>query len=307
LAHCIDQAMAEARLRVSCNLEGANMPQRTKSLTSPPRARLAFRVGVVGHRPNRLPQDRKTLAELRQSLRCVLEEVKTEVAVFACSDEAKRLYSNEPPILRAASPLAEGSDRMFAEEAIALGYALFCPMPFGQAEFEKDFQPPDALEDHSVERFRGLLKQAAEGAGLTIFELDGKRSAAPEAYGAAGRALLNQSDLLIAVWDGGKPAGGDGTVETLREAVLDHVPVLWIDAREPHRWQLLHQADDLNGLQGDAPSTPKAIHARDPAEARAAIAEAIKVVVADNLREAKRKSRRSCLTDRGGRSDGHSA
>jgi hypothetical protein len=55
------------------------------------------------------------------------------------------------------------------------------------------------------------------------------------AYSVAGRIVLNQSDLLIAVWDGGKPAGGGGTVETLREAVHYHVPALWIDAQARHR------------------------------------------------------------------------
>ena len=144
-------------------------------------------------------------------LRCVLEEVQAEVFKMQL-DEAKSLYSDKPPVLRAVSPLAEGSDRMFAEEALGLGYKLLCPMPFSQEEFEIDFLPPKTEEDQSRERFRKLLKQAGED--VTKFELDGERSAEAEAYGAAGRVVLNQSDLLIAVWDGGKPAGGGGTVQT---------------------------------------------------------------------------------------------
>ena len=159
-------------------------------LTSPPRAAVAFRVGIVGHRPNRLPKDQKTLDALRSMLRCVLEEVQAEVFKFASSDEAKSLYSDKPPVLRAVSPLAEGSDRMFAEEALGLGYKLLCPMPFSQEEFEIDFLPPKTEEDQSRERFRKLLKQAGED--LTKFELDGERSAEAEAYGAAGRVVFTR-------------------------------------------------------------------------------------------------------------------
>jgi hypothetical protein len=216
-------------------------------------------------------------------LRCVLEEVRAEVSKFADSADANFLYSDEPPVLRATSPLAEGTDRMFAEEAIALGFKVLCPMPFSQVEFEKDFLPPNTLEEHSRDRFRGLLKQASENAGLTTFELDGERSAAQAAYGAAGRVVLNQSDLLVAVWDGGKPAGGGGTVETIRDAVHFHVPVLWIDAMAPHRWQLILHADDLNCREGESPCAPKGEHTRDPAKIRLALSRAIKIIVAEEL------------------------
>jgi hypothetical protein len=52
---------------------------------SPPRASIAFRVGIVGHRPNRLPKDEATLDTLQQRLRFVLEEVKSAVLKFAHS------------------------------------------------------------------------------------------------------------------------------------------------------------------------------------------------------------------------------
>jgi len=139
------------------------MSVRAATLTSPPRAVIAFRVGVVGHRPNRLPKDKETLDTLRQMLRDILEDVKAEISNYAASPTSKALYSEAPYILRAVSPLAEGTDRIFAEQAIDLGYELLCPMPFRQEEFEKDFLPPEALEPDSLKRFRGLLKRARGG------------------------------------------------------------------------------------------------------------------------------------------------
>ncbi len=270
---------------------------RSAGLAYPPRPVPAFRVGIVGHRPNRLPKDRETLDALRYTLRCVLEEIQTEVSRFVGSDEAKPLYSSEPLILRAISPLAEGSDRMFAEEAISVGYKLVCPMPFSQEEFEKDFLVPKAMEHQSCERFRKILKYGS--ADLRTFELDGDRSAEAEAYSAAGRVVLNQSDLLIAVWDGGKPAGDGGTVQTLQEAIHYYVPVFWIDAQAPRAWQLLHSADDLRCLEKvDGRCRPRGTPPTDPAKARALIADAIKASIVGELNLPNRpaKSERASTT-----------
>jgi len=211
---------------------------------TPPRARATFRIGVVGHRPNRLPEDAARLTALRTTLQHILEHAKAAVGEVAATPQ-HTLYSNEAPVLRAISPLAEGSDRIFAELALALDYELCSPLPFPQGEFEKDFVPPDALETESLIHFRALLKRARAGNHLTLFELDGARDQATDAYAAAGRVVLNQSDLLVAVWDGGAPAGPGGTVHTLYEAVRYHLPVVWIDALAPQNWQLVTTTGDI--------------------------------------------------------------
>jgi len=206
--------------------------------TAPPKAQLAFRIGVVGHRPNRLPKDPVRLGLLRTTLKQILDHAKGAVASTADMAESA-LYSSLPIILRAVSPLAEGSDRIFAEEALALGFNLCSPLPFPQREFEKDFMPPAALEPDSLSHFRALVAQARESGRLTLFELDGSREHPADSYAAAGRVVLNQSDLLVTVWDGGAPAGAGGTVHTLYEALRYHVPVIWIDALEPQNWQMV--------------------------------------------------------------------
>ena len=205
-------------------------------LVNPPRARLALRVGVVGHRPNRLPGDAATLAALRARIGEVLLAARDEVERFQAEGGDAGLYAPDPPLMRAVAPLAEGTDRIFVEEALALGYGLICPMPFAQAEYERDFTGKSALEPGSVAKLRDLLARARDGAGLVTFELDGGRSDRGAAYGAAGRVTLNQSDLLVVVWDGEEKAGPGGTVDTVQEAIRFHVPVLWINARDPSDW-----------------------------------------------------------------------
>lgn len=156
--------------------------------------------------------------------------------------------AREEAFLVAVSSLAEGADRIFASEALALDCPLICPLPFPQGEFEQDFVPPAALEPDSLSHFRALLQQARSGPGLTLLELSGLRADASAAYEAAAHMMLDQSQLLIAVWDGGKSAGRGGTVETLRVALGRGLPVLWLQAQAPQNWALLAAEADLAGV-----------------------------------------------------------
>lgn len=212
---------------------------------SPPRVELAFRVGIIGHRPNRL--GRADLPLLAERVQAILAAVRDAVEGF--QRRYPGLYAETAAIFRAVTPLAEGADRLFAQQALSLGYALCCPLPFAQDEYEVDFQPPRAQEPDSLARFRGLLDEACAGAGLVLFELDGDRAPASAAYAAAGQVVLTQSDLLIAIWDGGEPAGNAGTVDSLRDAVQERIPVLVLDACTPHGWTLVRNESDLDRLR----------------------------------------------------------
>jgi len=174
--------------------------------SSPPPARLAFRVGIVGHRPNRLQA--ADAAALSQTLGSILAAVRETIVSF--HGEPGHPYAQDPPVLRAVSPLAEGADRSFADAALRCGYELCCPMPFHQVEYEKDFAAAHPDGTGSLVEFRELLQRAEQGNGLVAFELDGTRDDEGAAYGAAGRVVLIQSDLLVAVWDGGEAQGAGG-------------------------------------------------------------------------------------------------
>lgn len=204
----------------------------------------------------------------------ILRSVRKEVENFQSSADG-RLYSDEKPVLRAVTPLAEGTDRIFADRALESGYELCCPMPFHKEEFELDFEPPRSLEENSRNRFRCLLQKAKDTCGLTTFQLDGERADSAGAYRAAGGVVLNQSDLLVVVWDGDQPEGGGGTVETLKEAIDYRVPVLWISALKPHEWCILASKEDLNCLDGTFPCVP--------VQWESAISEAVSQVVRKEL------------------------
>jgi len=207
----------------------------------------------------------------------VLVDVAKAMADFAAGPDARH-YSDAEPTLRAVSPLAEGADRLFAEEALRLGYHLCCVMPFAQGEFEQDFRAPQSTAADALAGFRDLLDEARRGAGLTTFELDGSRERRAEAYEAAGRVVLNQSDLLVVVWDGGGAGGVGGTLNTLRQAIAFSVPAIWIDSRPPHGCRVLRRPEDLDCLMasGECPAPVSIEHGDDQARLREAIAELVR-------------------------------
>lgn len=199
-------------------------------MTRPPRPPLVFRIGIVGHRPNRLTAAH--LPDLKSRLAEIIVAVKEEVA--AQYKTQRELYDGAAPVIRALSPLAEGVDRLFAECALAQDCELTVVTPFVRHEFENDFVVGRALEPDSIDRFRELISQASR-----VFELDGSRTDASTAYHVAGDVVLNQSDLLIVVWDGERKNLRGGTEETFDDAIDRGVPIVWIDAHAPHHWRTL--------------------------------------------------------------------
>ena len=122
--------------------------------------------------------------------------------------------------MRIVSPLAEGSDRIVAEAGLALGAELQCPLPFASAEYERDFEAASSRAE-----FHSLLARAS-----AVLELEGLRSEADAAYERVGRAVIYQSDILIAIWDGEDAAGRGGTAQMVEEAMALKVPIVWLHA-----------------------------------------------------------------------------
>jgi hypothetical protein len=164
--------------------------------------RPALRIGVTGTR--RLPTG-AALVALRAAVARVFDL--TEAA-------ARRGRGAEFWIV---SPLAEGADQFVAAIARARGYRLAVPLPFAPAEYEKDFSA------EGLATFRTLLAAARR-----VTSHRGRRTAATQAYEAAGRAVVRQADLMIAIWDGQPARGRGGTAEIVAYAARTGVPVAWI-------------------------------------------------------------------------------
>lgn len=114
------------------------------------------------------------------------------------------------------SSLAEGADQIFAERVLAAGGQLTVILP--AACYARTF-PHGRVRQH----YEDLLSRAEQVIRLPFDE------PAEEAYWAAGKEVVDQCDLLLAVWNG-EPAGGlGGTADIVAYARTKGRPtiVIW--------------------------------------------------------------------------------
>lgn len=107
-----------------------------------------------------------------------------------------RVLLTLPQPLIGISSLAVGADQLFATAILGQGGTLEIIVPF--EGYESTFS-----EGHPQQAYYGLLQRASRVDVLKRYGTD------EVAYFAAGKALVDRSELLISVWDG-KPASGLG-------------------------------------------------------------------------------------------------
>jgi len=189
------------------------------------------RIGACGHRLDRLAG--LALEPIHHQAAAVL----TLLTVPPGATHPPRT----PPVV--ITELAEGADRIIAHAAIAAGATLHAILPFDRDEYAHDFPTAESRAE-----YRQLLAAAAE-----VVELPGSR-ATPEsmidAYAAAGDALLDRSQVLVAIWNGLPGRGPGGTTDLVQAALRRGLPVVWIASAPPHAARVVAP------LPGTAPNGP---------------------------------------------------
>ncbi len=179
-------------------------------MNSPLVARLILTIGVTGHRASRLADvDMAALA-------AAVDETLGKIALAA-------VLPGFPVQLRLVTALADGADAIVAECAVARGWQLASVLPFAREAYQADFAAPESLA-----AYQRLL-----AASHAVFELPGVHhdDESPGAYERAGRIVLAQSDIVLALWDGRPAQGRGGTAQIVGEAVAQDIPVIQIDPR----------------------------------------------------------------------------
>jgi hypothetical protein len=120
--------------------------------------------------------------------------------------------------LTGVSCLAAGADRLFAEAVLATGGRLEAVLPAADYRDRKvGFEQLAAFDRLVMEAVQVRVMPHAQSG--------------PAAYESANEAMLDSSDLLIAVWDGRAGQGRDGTAAVVAEALSRGMPVtvVWPD------------------------------------------------------------------------------
>lgn len=197
-------------------------------------------VGFTGHR--QLADQRRITAAIRSAL--------------------AELKNDGPGEWLALSSIAAGSDTVFAEAAIELGFSWEAILPLAPAEFRKDFSD----EDWKI--VEGLLPEAE------VVRVTAEAEARDDAYLDCGMETVNGCDVLIAVWDGAAARGKGGTADVIAYARELGRPLVIVDATTAEirreNWDRFSPRDpDLHHFNALAPAPdggwapPNPFHAPD--------------------------------------------
>ncbi|MGF7039718.1 hypothetical protein [Mucilaginibacter lappiensis] len=150
-----------------------------------------MKVGITGHQD--LKNDR-TIAWLKK---IIIEQLEIR--------QPSAIYSS----------LAIGADQLFAKLALKLKIPLSVIIPC--QHYEKTF------DNENLKTFKQLLTQASG-----IVELNYPEPS-EEAFYTAGKAIVEASDILFAVWDGQKAKGLGGTGDIVAHARALQKPILHLN------------------------------------------------------------------------------
>lgn len=117
----------------------------------------------------------------------------------------------------AVSSCAEGADLLFVAAAVRLGLPRRCLLPIPISEFEADFSTDAALRS---------MRQAV--AGAMSVHIERRTDTRTAAYLDCGCRVVDESDVLVAYWDGNPAAGEGGTGDIVAYARSTGKPLLWI-------------------------------------------------------------------------------
>lgn len=151
------------------------------------------RIGITGHQRLKYPE------------RCLW-----------VSSEIDRILVRSPGPIVGLSSLAIGADQLFADLILRRGGTLQAVIPF--SGYELKF--PEGSGRQEYDRLLGLASKV---------EILPKMGSDEEAYFAAGKRLVDLSDLLLAVWDGRPAAGLGGTADVVRYALNEMKTVVHIN------------------------------------------------------------------------------
>ncbi len=166
---------------------------------------IRVRIGVTGHRI--LPDPAAVTRRLREMLDDKIGEL------FAAAGKPRA--SSCRPVLSIFSSLAEGADRLVAEEILKTADSeLIAVLPLDAEEYMRDFSGPG-----SIAEFKDLLARAGKMILMETGRHDPRlQDVREQAYEDAGRYVADHCDLLIAVWDGKPARGRGGTAEIVAYA-----------------------------------------------------------------------------------------
>jgi hypothetical protein len=231
-------------------------------------------LGITGHRASN-PSFCAHAPAIAEALR----------ALFARIDAVADGLPGARGAVRLHSLLVDGTDQIAAELALAQGWELVVPLPFGArlncAINAHPDTPEDAAallagtaaRDPAVEARAAAIRAVTARAQMferadrdaevealwraTLADPEDRASArafvalASDNVALAGRVMIERTDLVIAVWDRKVANLPGGTVHTVADDLAMGAPVLLIEPARPEAWRILTRPEELAQSDGD--------------------------------------------------------
>jgi len=245
----------------------------------PPRVRLSL--GVTGHRQNHpafAPTSPRVEATLAEIFNLITEATAAQKPPFGPGSIAPT---------RLHSMLADGFDQMAALQALDRSWELVCPLPFGERlnaainaspdtaadarALLSGNQPADTVVAQRAAEINALCARAhvfaladddPEVESVFLAALDNRDDRAKqdvfaadcsERVALAARLVIEQSDIIIALWDGVRTTFVGGTGHTIAAALELGAAVVWINPAAPEAWRVLRAPESLTCLDHAEP------------------------------------------------------
>jgi hypothetical protein len=241
---------------------------------APPAPAVNLSLGITGHR-----EGNAAFAANRAEIVTQLERL-FDLIDAAARHEVDSLGKLGPTRLH--SLVADGTDQIGMTLGEVRGWELVAPLPFGRLlNLALNAHPENAedatallagitIEDAQCEARAAAIRHWYARAQL--FELadhdevltqlfmtslanPADRDTAQRASAGfsaqvalAGKVMIEQSDLLIAVWDGRSANLAGGTGHTIAAALERGCPVVRIDPAQPAAWHILHAPESLAAM-----------------------------------------------------------
>jgi hypothetical protein len=233
--------------------------------------RCALRVGVVGNRrfaddddkfPEPTPSAKRVSATAENAIAAVWDALFDSIGTIlneTLTSSAKPykvdlrdLFDDQPPRVAVLTALAAGGDQIGARSALEAAkrhgqveVELEAIMPFREEYYPgPDCEPLSEFRQDEAKELRRLAQLARQ-----VVRLDGdynNQEAQTRAYQEARDVLLENSDLLIAIFDPTRPAQTAGTLETITRAQERHLPVIALLVRE-EEWRIVVNTAESDG------------------------------------------------------------
>ena len=244
-------------------------------LPAPPAPKVRLSLGITGHR-----ETNAEYAANHDRIAATLGQLLD--LITACVGATSPPFGEPFAPVRLNSMLANGADQLAADEALMRGWDLVVPLPFGRSlNCAVNALPADAGDarallagtppaDAATARRAGAISRLCDQARL--FELaddddeirpaflamldapldsalaDAFKADASVRVALAARLVIEQSDLMIAIWDGTRTSFAGGTGHTVMCALNMGANVIWINPAEPEAWRILNAPEALASL-----------------------------------------------------------